>query len=101
MKKGTLFGQSKTGQIQYRPHDSIHSNWTKIIPLQAGERITSVAATPVRVIVGTSLGYFRSFNQFGVPFAVEKTSPIVALTAQNYRFFSTLFAVSWPFILFI
>ncbi|CAI4835937.1 AMP_1a_G0056800.mRNA.1.CDS.1 [Saccharomyces cerevisiae] len=87
-EKSTLFGQSKTGQIQYRPHDSIHSNWTKIIPLQAGERITSVAATPVRVIVGTSLGYFRSFNQFGVPFAVEKTSPIVALTAQNYRVFS-------------
>lgn len=47
-----------------------------------------MAATPVRVIVGTSLGYFRSFNQFGVPFAVEKTSPIVALTAQNYRVFS-------------
>ncbi|CAI4054055.1 hypothetical protein SKDZ_16G3900 [Saccharomyces kudriavzevii ZP591] len=87
-EKGTLFGQSKTGQIQYRPHDTIRSNWSKIIPLQSGERITSVAATPVRVIVGTSLGYFRSFNQFGVPFTIEKTSPIVALTAQDYRVFS-------------
>ncbi|CAI4036990.1 hypothetical protein SMKI_16G2880 [Saccharomyces mikatae IFO 1815] len=87
-EKGTLFGQSKTGQIQYRPHDSIHSNWTKIIPLKTGEKLTSIAATPVRVIIGTSLGYFRSFNKFGVPFSVEKTSPIVALTAQDYRVFS-------------
>ncbi|CAI4053806.1 hypothetical protein N7582_005821 [Saccharomyces uvarum] len=87
-EKGTLFGQSKTGQIQYRPHDTIHSNWTKIIPLKSGERLTSIAATPVRIVVGTSLGYFRSFNQFGVPFAIEKTSPIVALTAQDYRVFS-------------
>ncbi|EJS41277.1 ctf4p [Saccharomyces arboricola H-6] len=87
-EKGTLFGQSKTGQIQYRPHDTIHSNWTKVLPLNPGERITSIAATPVRVVIGTSLGYFRSFNQFGVPFAIEKTSPIVAITAQDYRVFS-------------
>lgn len=86
-EKATLFGQSKTGQLQYRPHDNLQSNWTKMIPLQRGERITCVAATRKRIFVGTSFGYLRTFNQFGLPLAVEKMSPIVALSAHEYKVF--------------
>ncbi|CCF55963.1 hypothetical protein KAFR_0A05280 [Kazachstania africana CBS 2517] len=89
---GTLFAQSKTGQLQYRPHDSTHSNWTKLIPLSKDERITSIAATPKLIIVGTSLGYVRIFNEFAVPLAIEKMSPIVALTAHEYKIFSVHFS---------
>lgn len=87
-EKGTLFAQSSSGQLHYRPHDTHRSNWTKIIPLSKGEILTCVAATPKRVIVGTSLGYIRIFNQYGVPFSVEKMSPIVAVAAQGYRVFT-------------
>ncbi|CAL9736666.1 DNA polymerase alpha-binding protein [Monosporozyma servazzii] len=86
-ERGALFAQSKMGQIQYRPHDSMHSNWTKTIPLNKSEVITAIAATPKRVIVGTSFGYVRIFNQFGIPLSVEKMSPVVALTAYDYRVF--------------
>lgn len=85
---GTLFGQSKTGQLHYRSHNLLHANWTKTLPLQNGERITSVAATPRRVFVGTSFGYMRIFNQYGVPLMVEKMSPVVALAAQDYKVFA-------------
>lgn len=90
--KGVLFAQSKTGQIQYRPHDTVSFNWTKIIPLNKNEIITAIAATPKRVIVGTSFGYVRTFNQFGVPLTIEKMSPIVALTAHEYRVFLVHFS---------
>lgn len=86
-EKGTLFGQSKSGLLHYRSHNMMHSNWTKTIPLQKGERISSIAATPHRVFVGTSFGYMRVFNQYGVPLTVEKVSPVVALTAQECKVF--------------
>lgn len=85
---GTLFGQSKTGQLHYRSHNLLHANWTKTLPLQNGERITSVAATPRRILVGTSFGYMRIFNQYGVPLMVEKMSPVVAIAAQEYKVFA-------------
>lgn len=84
---GTLFGHSKTGQLHYRPHDTLHSNWTKLIPLADGEIITSVAATPRRVLVGTSFGYVRSFNEYGLILNVEKLSPVVLLSAHEYKVF--------------
>ncbi|KAK5961947.1 chromatin-binding protein CTF4 PWA37_000836 [Arxiozyma heterogenica] len=90
--KGVLFAQSKTGQIQYRPHVTVNRNWTKIIPLNKNEIITTIAATPKRVIVGTSFGYVRTFNQFGIPLSVEKMSPVVALTAYEYRVFLVHFS---------
>lgn len=85
---GTLLGQSKTGMLHYRSHNMIHSNWTKVIPLTQGERITSIAATASRIFVGSSHGYMRIFNQHGLPLAVEKVSPVVALTAQDYKVFA-------------
>ncbi|KAL3235110.1 hypothetical protein RNJ44_02898 [Nakaseomyces bracarensis] len=91
-ENGTLFAQSKLGQINYRPHTSLYSNWTKTIPLQQGERITTIAATPKMVYVGTSFGYFRVFNEYGVPLTVEKMVPIVALTAQDYKVFTVHFS---------
>lgn len=84
---GTLFAQSKTGQVHYRPHDTLHANWTKLIPLSDGEIITSIAATPRRVLIGTSFGYVRSFNEFGLTLNVEKLSPVVLLTAHEYKVF--------------
>ncbi|CAR26212.1 hypothetical protein ZYGR_0H00190 [Zygosaccharomyces rouxii] len=90
-ENGALFAQSKAGQLHYRPHNSLLSPWTKTLPLQRGERITSVSHTPKRVFVGTSLGYVRIFNEHGVPLMVEKMSPIVALTAQDYKVFAIHF----------
>ena len=86
-ENGALFAQSKSGQLHYKPHETMHSNWTKLIPMQRGEKITSIAATPKRVFIGTSFGYLRTFNEYGVPLAIEKTIPIVALTAQDFKVF--------------
>lgn len=86
-ENGTLFAQSKTGQLHYRPHNSLLSSWTKTLPLQRGERITGVSHTPQRVFVGTSLGYVRIFNEHGTPLMVEKMTPVVGLTAQEYKVF--------------
>ncbi|AMD20705.1 HDL039Cp [Eremothecium sinecaudum] len=86
---GTFFAQSKSGDIFYRPHDSFsHSKWTKKIPLAPSERITSIAATPKKVVVATSLGYIRMFNVFGIPMSLEKMSPVVAIAAYEYRIFA-------------
>ncbi|GAV52191.1 hypothetical protein ZYGR_0AG01820 [Zygosaccharomyces rouxii] len=90
-ENGALFAQSKAGQLHYRAHNSLISPWTKTVPLQKGEKITSVSHTPKRVFVGTSLGYVRIFNEHGVPLMVEKMSPIVALTAQEYKVFAIHF----------
>jgi len=84
---GTLFAQSKTGQLHYRPHDTLHSTWTKLVSLVDGEIITSIASTSHRVIVGTSSGYCTSFNEYGLILGMEKLSPIVLLTAYDYRVF--------------
>lgn len=91
-ENGTLLGQSKTGILHYRSHNMMHSNWTKTIPLAQGEKITSIAATAQRVFVGTSLGYMRIFNQHGLPLAVEKVSPVVALAAQDYKVLAVHFS---------
>lgn len=86
--EGILLGQSKMGQIQYKPHSPSGDSWTKKIPLLSKERVTSIACTPKRVIVGTSLGYLRTYNDFGLPLAIEKMSPIVALSAHEYKVFT-------------
>lgn len=85
---GMLLGQSKLGQIHYRAHGQVGNSWTKKIPLLSKERITCIALTPKCVIVGTSFGYLRSFNQYGIPLSVEKMSPIVALASQDYKVFT-------------
>lgn len=89
-ENGILLAQSKTGQIYYRPHENVMSDlsWTKYVPLDQNEIITSIALTPNRVIIGTSFGYIRIFNQFGVPLSIEKMSPIVALAVFDYRIFT-------------
>ncbi|SMN22331.1 similar to Saccharomyces cerevisiae YPR135W CTF4 Chromatin-associated protein, required for sister chromatid cohesion [Maudiozyma saulgeensis] len=86
-ENGTLFAQSKTGQLHYRPHNTLHSTWTKLVSLAEGEIITSIASTSHRVIVGTSSGYCTSFNEYGLILSMEKVSPIVLLTAYDYRVF--------------
>lgn len=87
-ENGTLLAQSKSGLLHYRSHNMVHSTWTKTIPLMEGEKITSIAATAHRIFIGTSMGYMRIFNQHGLPLAVEKVSPVVALAAQDYKVFA-------------
>ncbi|SCU80085.1 LADA_0B04962g1_1 [Lachancea dasiensis] len=91
-EEGTLFAQSKMGRLHYRGHSNFQSTWTKRVPLHKSEKITSVAATPKRIVVGTSFGYVRTFNQFGVPLEVEKVAPVVAVIAQDYRVFVAHFS---------
>lgn len=84
---GTLFGQSKSGQLHYRPHDTLHSTWTKVISLSDGEILTSIAATTHRVVVGSSFGNCTSLNEYGLILSMEKLSPIVLITAYDFRVF--------------
>lgn len=84
---GTLFGQSKSGQLHYRPHDTLHSTWTKLISLADGEILTSIAATTHKVVVGSSFGNCTSLNEYGLILSIEKLSPIVLITAYEYRVF--------------
>ncbi|CDO92518.1 unnamed protein product [Kluyveromyces dobzhanskii CBS 2104] len=86
--EGILLGQSKLGQIHFKPHSPSKDSWTKTIPLLVKERLTSIACTPSRVIVGTSFGYLRTFNEYGLSLALEKMSPIVALSANEYKVFT-------------
>lgn len=92
-EESALFASSKTGQLHCKPHDNFNSTWTKKVPLQKEEKITSIAATSKRVIVGTSFGYVRIFNQFGVPISLEKMSPIVAITAQEDKIFTVHYSL--------
>ncbi|SCU83979.1 LAFA_0D07206g1_1 [Lachancea sp. 'fantastica'] len=88
---GALFAQSKTGRLYYRAHSNVES-WNKLVPLQKSEKITSAAATSKKIVVGTSFGYVRTFNLFGVPLEIEKVAPVVALAAQDYKVFAVHFS---------
>ncbi|CEP60331.1 chromatin-binding protein CTF4 LALA0_S01e08306g [Lachancea lanzarotensis] len=88
---GALFAQSKIGRLHYRAHNNVES-WNKLVPLQNSEKITSVAATSKKIVVGTSLGYVRTFNLFGLPLEIEKVAPVVALAAQDYKVFAVHFS---------
>ncbi|SCV06040.1 LANO_0H20780g1_1 [Lachancea nothofagi CBS 11611] len=89
---GVLFAQSKLGRLHYRAHNDFQSSWNKRVPLQKSEKITSIAATPRRIVVSTSLGYLRTFNQFGIPLEIEKMAPVVAIAAQDYKIFAVHFS---------
>ncbi|SCV02986.1 LAMI_0H04566g1_1 [Lachancea mirantina] len=91
-ENGALFAQSKLGILHYRQHNQFTANWTKKIPLQESERITAIAATAEKMIVGTSFGYLRTFNSYGVALGIEKMSPVVAVAAQGYRIFCVHFS---------
>ncbi|SCU94836.1 LAME_0F09516g1_1 [Lachancea meyersii CBS 8951] len=90
-EEGALFAESKAGRLHYRAHNNFES-WNRMVPLQISEKITSVAATSKKVVVGTSFGYVRTFNQFGIPLEIEKVSPVVALAAQDYKIFAVHFS---------
>ncbi|CAR24374.1 chromatin-binding protein CTF4 [Lachancea thermotolerans CBS 6340] len=92
-EEGALFAQSKLGQLHYRAHNNYQSSWTKKIPLQRSEKITAAAATPKRIIVGTSFGYIRTFNQFGIPLGVEKMAPVAAIAAHEFKVFAVHYSL--------
>lgn len=79
------------GHIFFRPHDDGGNSWEKQIPLRDGEIITSLTLSDSVFIVGTSCGFIRSFNLFGTPIGIEKSSPVFTIIANmNYIFLVTL-----------
>ncbi|AGO10093.1 AaceriAAR103Cp [[Ashbya] aceris (nom. inval.)] len=91
--EGTFFGQSKTGELLYRVHSFNGTKWTKRIPLAPSEIITGIASTGKKLVVATSLGYIRTFNEHGLPLALEKMTPIVALAAQEHKIFAVHYSI--------
>ena len=88
-QRGILLGSSESGLIYYRSHnEGTNDQWERKLPLLSGEYITSICITDMKsandtIIVGTSLGYLRFFNQFGVCINIMKILPIVALIAST------------------
>ncbi|KAK6462083.1 WD40-repeat-containing domain protein [Scheffersomyces coipomensis] len=85
------------GKIYYRHHDSETDSWEKTIPLLKDEIITGVCLSNTSsqsssiITVGTSLGYLRFFNLYGVCINVLKVQPIYALISSST---SNLFTVN-------
>lgn len=87
------FNDTANGKIYYRSHDSEQDSWESPIPLLKNEFITSVSLTHVPyeagatninslIVVGTSVGYLRIFNLYGVCVNIIKTLPIVTLISS-------------------
>ncbi|RCK55861.1 DNA polymerase alpha-binding protein [Candida viswanathii] len=87
-QRGILLGSSASGLIYYRSHsEATNDQWERKLPLLTGEYITSICITDLKsayntIVVGTSLGYLRFFNQFGVCINIMKVLPVVSLIAS-------------------
>lgn len=87
-----------SGKIYYRHHNSTSDSWERRIPLIAGEYITSVCITSSVeensgdsiIVVGTSYGYLRFFNLYGLCINIMKTAPVVTLISSEI---STVFVI--------
>lgn len=74
-----------SGIIFYRSHESEQDCWDKAIPLAKDDYITSVTITDNEdsiIIVGTSFGYVRFYNQHGLCLNIMKFNPIVTLISS-------------------
>ncbi|RLV93256.1 DNA polymerase alpha-binding protein [Spathaspora sp. JA1] len=93
---GILLGKSDNGLIYYRDHDDVN-NWERKIPLVNSEIITSICISNSSeggddlIVVGTSFGYLRVFDQFGLCINVIKTLPVISLIASSRM---TLFMIN-------
>lgn len=87
-QKSIVLGESSTGTIFYKSHNDVgNDSWEKTIPLIKGEEyLTSICITNSKgnntIVVGTSLGYLRFFNEYGICLNVIKTIPVVSLAAS-------------------
>lgn len=87
-QRGILLGSSESGLLYYRSHnEATNDQWERKLPLLPGEYLTSICITDMKsanntIIIGTSLGYLRFFNQFGVCINVMKVLPIITLIAS-------------------
>ena len=86
-EKGILLANSKKGEIAFRSHSTDSNKWSKTIPLQKKELITSVALTNKKCFLGTSLGNFYELNVFGYIINIERLSPVAAMVAYHNRVF--------------
>ncbi|EGV63870.1 hypothetical protein CANTEDRAFT_130247 [Yamadazyma tenuis ATCC 10573] len=99
-RHGVLLGHSNYqssksyGSLYYRSHESDQESWDKKIPLHTGEYLTSISITDNEdsiVVVGTSLGYLRFYNQQGLCVNIIKVNPIVSVIASSIN---SIFLVS-------
>ncbi|KAL6950874.1 hypothetical protein ACO0QE_000156 [Hanseniaspora vineae] len=86
-EKGILLANSKKGEIAFRSHSTDSNKWSKTIPLQKKEIITSAALTNKKCFIGTSLGNFYELNVFGYIINIERLSPVAAMVAYQSRVF--------------
>lgn len=85
--RGVVLATSQHGKIFYRHHNGITDSWERTVPLLPGEYLTSVSisagdSTDAIITVGTSLGYVRFFNLYGLAINLIKTNPVVTLVAS-------------------
>ncbi|OBA24497.1 DNA polymerase alpha binding protein [Metschnikowia bicuspidata var. bicuspidata NRRL YB-4993] len=81
---------SHKGRIFYRHHINTSDSWDRQIPLLETEYITSICITSSTsntsgdsiIVVGTSFGYLRFFNLYGLCINIMKVSPIISLISS-------------------
>lgn len=79
---------SYEGIINYRSHSRDTSDqWTKKIPLERDEVITTLSVSSNICLVGTSLGFLRYFSLEGIPIHYEQTLPLVASAINDTNIF--------------
>lgn len=87
-----------SGRIFYRHHATTNDSWERNVPLLKGEYLTSICLTcststnsgDSLIVVGSSLGYLRFYNLYGVCTNIMKSSPVVTLISSQI---STVFAI--------
>lgn len=89
--EGILLGisgnDSNITRILFRPHENVSEAWEKNIQTSNGEIITSISLSDSAILVCTSLGYIRRYSLYGLPIALQKSSPVLAsATNTNYMF---------------
>lgn len=88
--------QVNNGKVYFRFHRDNFDAWEKHIPLHSGEYITNISLTQqqpdederrvneeAKIIVGTSFGYVRIYNLYGLCLSIMKLSPVVATMSSS------------------
>ncbi|KAK6199310.1 WD40-repeat-containing domain protein [Scheffersomyces amazonensis] len=105
-QRGLLLGYSGINErkskghiakIYYRHHDTETDSWEKNIPLLPHEVVTSICVSNSNnaiITVGTSFGYLRFFNLYGVCINVLKVNPVYALVSSSTAHLFTVNQIS-------
>lgn len=88
--------QANNGKIYFRFHRDNFDAWEKQIPLHSGEYVTNISLThqqpdederrlneETKIIVGTSFGYVRIYNLYGLCLHIMKLAPVVATMSSS------------------